>query len=117
MKIILFITSFVGITLSGFSQFDAIKKDTSIKVSKPTPKSYPGITEIKPHKVFFKTENAELFHRGQNGYKLVFSWWSLANNNEEELTINFNKSDIKVYNPEHGNPPFRFMVPPRSGAW
>jgi hypothetical protein len=85
----------IAITLSSFSQFEMIKNDTSIKAVKTSHKSYPGITEIKPNKVFFKAGDAELFHHGEYGYKLVFSWWSLSKNGMEEIVILFNKSDIK----------------------
>jgi hypothetical protein len=95
MKIILLITALNIVALSGFSQFEMLKKDTSVKALKTSSKSYPGITEIKPNKVFFKAGDVELFHHGENGYKLVFSWWDLRRNGMAELVIIFNKSDIK----------------------
>jgi hypothetical protein len=82
-------------SISGYGQFDAIKKDTSIRVIKAAPKMYPGVTEIKPREAIFKVENAQLFRQSTNSYKLVFSWYNLRTNEEEELYLDFNKSDIQ----------------------
>ena len=94
IKILLFTTLFF-ISCPGNAQFDGIKNDTSIKVSKAAPKSYPVVTEIKPRDALFKVENAQLFQQGINKYRLIFRWYNPRSNEEEELYLDFAKSDIK----------------------
>jgi len=81
-------------SIPGYGQFDGLKKDTSVTARKTNPATYPGVKEIKPREPLFKSEDVQLFRQRANTFRLLFTWYNLKSNEEEQLNIDFGKTDI-----------------------